>query len=161
MKQSSNEELGHWNFYGNFPNYFDTSTYTGFIYMIENKVTNQFYIGKKQMRHGGKKKSKTYGKEMPWRTYTGSSTHLNNAIKEIGKDKFEFLIIDLYKTKGGLYYAEAYSQMLLGVMTEKLECGVAPRFYNGQIAAIRFAPKEVVTSNTHKFIRNFKRRYRK
>jgi hypothetical protein len=50
--------------------------------------------------------------------------------------------------------------MILGVMTEKLPCGVLPRFYNAQIAAIRFTPKEELTTNTKKFIRNFKRRYR-
>jgi hypothetical protein len=160
MKQSSNDEIGHWTFYGNFPSYFDTQNYIGFIYSIENKATNQFYIGKKQMKYGGKKRSPKYNKEMPWRTYTGSSVHLNKAIKEIGKGDFEFLIIDLYKTKGGLYYAEAYTQMILGVMTEKLPCGVLPRFYNAQIAAIRFTPKEELTTNTKKFIRNFKRRYR-
>lgn len=151
----SKNEIGHWSCSFRF----DPEKWFGFLYFIQNTETNQFYIGKKQFRHMGKKSSKTYGKEMTWRTYTGSSSHLNKDINTIGHDKFKFTIIDTYKTKGGLYYAEAYSQMLCECMTERLEDDKTPRFYNRQISAIRFVPREDVTDRTRKFIKSIKRRY--
>ena len=151
----SRSEIGHWNYTYKF----DPTQWFGFVYCIENKVTNQFYIGKKQLWHGGKKKSKTYGKQMSWKTYTGSSTALNKDICKHGKDNFSFDIIDFYKTKGGLYYAEAYLQMLSDSMTEYLEDNKTPRFYNRQIAAIRFVPKEHPTSRTKSFTNKIRKRY--
>ena len=148
-------ELGHWEY-----NYkVDIEEWFGFIYCIENKVTNQFYIGKKQLRHAGKKKSKTYGKPMLWKTYTGSSIALNSDIKKYRKENFKFEIIEFYKTKGGLYYAEAYVQMLSDSMTEYLSDLITPRSYNRQIAAIRFVPKEYPTKKTKAFVSKLKKRY--
>ena len=154
-KQLSKDEMGHWKTkIGVNP-----SKAFGFLYCIHNTVTGQFYWGKKQFFHGGKKKSKTYGKEMTWRTYTGSSIHLKKDISLHGHDKFTFEIVDVYNTKGGLYYGEAYAQMVSESMTEYLEDGKTPRFYNRQIAAIRFVPKEAVTENTRKYIKSMRRKY--
>ena len=150
----SKADIGHWKYSYKF----DPEQWFGFVYCIENQTTNQFYIGKKQFFHHGKKKSRTYGKEMTWRAYTGSSTNLKNDIKKFGKESFSFSIIDLYKTKGGLYYAEAYSQMLSDCMTETID-GTTPRFYNRQIAAIRFVPKEHPTKRTKTFIKNLRKKY--
>jgi len=155
MMMLSKNELGHWNYNCKV----DLDKWFGFVYCIENKTTNQFYIGKKQLKHGGKKKSKTYGKPMPWKTYTGSSTILNHDIKKYGKENFRFDIVDFYRTKGGLYYAEAYLQMLSDSMTEYLPDEVTPRFYNRQIAAIRFVPKEYPTKKTKAFTSKIKKRY--
>lgn len=154
----SKDDLGHWEFFGTFPKNIDRDNCFGFVYVIENTVTNQFYIGKKQFRRLGSKRSKFYGREVSWRSYTGSSTVVNADIKKLGKDKFKFTMIDVYYSKGGLYYAEAYCQMILGVMTEYLPCGKLPRFYNRQIAAIRFVPKESPSANTLKFIKYLKRK---
>jgi hypothetical protein len=150
----SKNEIGHWEY----PYKFDPEQWFGFVYCIENKATNQFYIGKKQLYHRGKKKSKTYGKEMSWRTYVGSSVHVKNDIKKYGKDAFKFEIVDFYKTKGGLYYAEAYLQMLSDCMTEYKSDG-KPRFYNRQIAAIRFVPSEAPTNRTKSYINKIKKRW--
>jgi len=148
-------EIGHWEYSYRF----DPEQWFGFVYCIENTATKQFYIGKKQFYHHGKKKSKTYGKEMSWRTYVGSSTHVKKDIKKYGKDAFKFDIVDLYKTKGGMYYAEAYLQMLCDCMTETLPNSDIPRFYNRQIAAIRFVPKEHPTKRTRSFINKIRKRY--
>ena len=155
MSKLSKDDLGHWSCSFKF----DPSKHFGFLYCIHNTVTNQFYVGKKQFRHMGRKSSKHYGKEMAWRNYTGSSTHLNKDIAKYGKDKFKFTIIDTYNTKGGLYYAEAFVQMLTECMTTYLDDGKTPRWYNRQIAAIRFVTKETPTERTRRFIRNVKRRY--
>jgi hypothetical protein len=150
----SRNEIGHWEY----PYKFDPEQWFGFVYCIENTATNQFYIGKKQLYHRGKKKSKTFGKEMSWRTYVGSSVNVKNDIKKYGKDAFKFEIVDFYKTKGGLYYAEAYLQMLSDCMTEYTQDG-KPRFYNRQIAAIRFVPSEAPTNRTKSFINKIKKRW--
>ena len=151
----SRSEIGHWEYSYKF----DPEQWFGFIYCIENTVTNQFYIGKKQFYHHGRKKSKTYGKEMSWKTYMSSSKHLKNDIKLLGYDNFKFDIVDLYKTRGGLNYVEAWAQMVLECMTERLEDGVTPRFYNRQISAIRWVPKEEPTTKTRNYVKNLKRRY--
>jgi hypothetical protein len=148
-------EIGHWKTKVKF----NPSKAFGFLYCIHNTVTDQYYWGKKQFFHGGKKKSKTYGKEMTWRTYTGSSTHLKKDITKYGHDKFTFEIVDVYKTKGGLYYGEAYCQMVSESMTEYLSDKITPRFYNRQIAAIRFVPKEAVTEKTRKYIKELMKKY--
>jgi hypothetical protein len=148
-------DIGHWKCSFEF----EPSKWFGFLYCIQNTVTNQFYLGKKQFRNMGKKSSKHYGKEMSWRTYTGSSTHLNNDIKKYGHDKFKFVIIDVYKTRSGLSYAEAFVQMLVECMTTYLEDGKTPRWYNRQVAAIRFVTKETPTERTRNFIKNVKRKY--
>jgi hypothetical protein len=46
--------------------------------------------------------------------------------------------------------------MLLEVMTTYLTDGKTPRFYNRQIAAIRFVPKEEVSLKTKRFITKLK-----
>ena len=155
MKKLSKDEIGHWICKFNF----NPSESFGFLYCIHNTVTGQFYWGKKQFFHGGKKRSKTYGKEMSWRTYTGSSEHLKKDIALHGHDKFSFEIVDVYKTKGGLYYSEAYCQMVSESMTEYLADGITPRFYNRQIAAIRFVPRETITDKTRKYLKSIKRKY--
>jgi len=148
-------DKGHWIY----SKKFEPSDWFGFVYCIENKETNQYYIGKKQFWHGGRKKSKTYGKAMSWKTYMGSSKNLKKDISKYGKSKFKFEMIDLYKTKGGLYYAEAYLQMVCGCMTEYLSDSITPRFYNRQIAAIRFVPKEFPKQSTKRYPNKLKKRY--
>lgn len=147
-------ELGHWKTTCSI----NPSESFGFLYCIENTVTGQFYWGKKQFFHGGKRGSKTKGKEMTWRTYTGSSKHLHEDIAIYGHDKFKFTIVDVYRTKGGLYYAEAFCQMLSECMTKMMPDGKTPRFYNRQIAAIRFVPREEPTEKTRRFINSVKRK---
>jgi hypothetical protein len=151
-------KIGHWKVYNKHPSYFDNEKYFGFLYCIENKITNQFYIGKKQFFHHAKRSSKLYNKEMNWRSYTSSSLQLNKDIKEHGKNNFDFIIVDLYKTKGGLYYSEVYSQVVLNCLTERLEDNITPLFYNRQIAAVRFIPKEPPTQNTKLFIKDLSKR---
>lgn len=152
MKPLSKDEMGHW--VSKLP--INPSEYFGFLYCIHNIPTGQYYWGKKQFFHGGKRGSKTKGKEMTWRTYTGSSNQLKEDIAIYGHNNFKFEIVDVYKTKGGLYYAEAYCQMVSECMTKMHNN--KPRFYNRQIAAIRFIPKEEPTELTRKYLASIKRK---
>lgn len=134
----------HWN---SVVGSFDPANYEGFIYYVVDRASNKFYIGKKQFHSTtrkkipGRKNRKVIKKESNWREYISSSSYLKDAIKEKGLSSFEFYIVDLYKTRGGLTYAEAYYQFLLQVMTKKDSAGNRVA-YNAQIAGIRFIPTE-------------------
>ena len=149
----SKDNLGHWSFRRKFR----TSEWFGFVYCITRKSDGKFYIGKKVFRYNGLKKSRRYGKEHSWRTYAGSSKNLKDDINKLGKDAFEFEIIDLYKTKGGLYYGEVYLQMLSDSITSTLPSGEYAS-YNRVISAIKFVPHENVSSATKKYAAKIKRK---
>lgn len=149
------DKMGHWTF----GRKFRASEWFGFVYCITRKSDGKFYIGKKQLIVRGKKRSKGYGKEHAWRTYTGSSENLKKDIKKLGKDAFDFEIVDLYKTKGGLYYAEAYLQMLSDSLPKKFDDD-SDEFasYNATIGAVRFVPKEDVTYKTRTYVSKIRKR---
>lgn len=148
-------DIGHWTF----SKKFRVSEWFGFLYCITRKEDGKFYFGKKQLRVLGKKRSPNYGKEHSWRTYTGSSDILNKDIKKLGKDAFTYEIVDLYKTKGGLYYAEAYMQMLSNALPLKMPHDDEEyASYNAQIAAVRFIPKETPTYRTRSFVSKVNKR---
>jgi len=143
MEHSNSHFGGHWDTSAHLLEV-DPMTTHGFVYCIKNTVNNQMYIGRKNTRHFGKKSSKNYGKPTNWKTYTGSSKHLTEQIKEFGKDKFKFVILEFYNTRGGLNYAEIAFQVKCDVMTAKLPNGER-MFLNGQVGAVRWVPKEVIT----------------
>jgi len=136
----TNKEYGHWEI---MPYLLDQDPLKahGFVYCVENTETGKLYIGRKQTVHLGKKSSKTYGKTTNWKSYMGSSKHLTDDIKSLGKDKFKFVILEFYNTRGGLNYAEIAFQIKCDVMTAKLPDGER-QFYNGQVGAVRWIPKE-------------------
>ena len=109
----------------------------GFVYLIRCVITGRSYIGKKQFYSYRKKKK---DKETDWKTYTSSSSELNQDIKNWKKNNFEFHIIRVCKTRAGLVYAEANLQHKMDVLTASDKNGRL--FYNKQIGAIRFIPKE-------------------
>ena len=59
-----------------------------------------------------------------------------------GKENFLFTVLRLYETRGGLSYGEANLQHKLDVLTMKGDNDEA-KFYNGNIAAIKYIPKEI------------------
>jgi hypothetical protein len=139
----TNKEFGHWEI---MPYLLDQDPLKahGFVYCVENTETGKLYIGRKQTVHLGKKSNKTYGKTTNWKSYMGSSKHLTDDIKSLGKDKFKFVILEFYNTRGGLNYAEIAFQIKCDVMTAKLPDGER-QFYNGQVGAVRWIPKETIS----------------
>lgn len=98
---------------------FDPDEYHGFVYKITNKLTGEVYIGQKRLHKTvkrpplkGKKNKRHVKKESDWRTYTGSSKRLNEDIQKLGKDNFEFEILELYHSQWELSYAE-YKKIIL------------------------------------------------
>lgn len=60
----------------------------GYIYLIENNITGQRYIGKRKYR------TKYHKKRLELEKYFGSGKYLKNAIKTYGKDNFSINLID-------------------------------------------------------------------
>ena len=143
MTTTTKQDLGHWS-YGGPP--FDPEEYFGFIYLITCKHPSEpkRYIGRKQFHQYRKGQER---KVSNWRTYSSSSKHINNLIQELGKEYFEFEILQLFETKGGLSAGEVKVQWDLDVLTEKYPDGT-PVFLNRQIGAIKFIPKEEVNHET-------------
>lgn len=101
---------GHWSF----PEQLDYKDAFGFVYLIVNTQTKMMYIGKKMFKGAGKLNK---GKESNWRTYTSSSRDINCLIEEYGMDVFEFYVLEQYYTRGGLSWAETWSQCHVEVPT--------------------------------------------
>lgn len=120
----------------------------GFVYVVYNKAHNRFYIGKKQFfsvtkkKIVGKVRRKTCIKDSDWLRYLTSSEYVKKDIEELGKDNFEFFIIETYETKSGLVYAEANLQHKFDVMQKAVDSDVR-KFYNANVAAIKFLVKEI------------------
>ena len=110
-------DTGHWYF----PTTFDPTTAFGFVYRITHLPTGKSYIGKKNFWSRtrksvkGKKRKQTVITESNWKEYTSSSNQVNEDIKKFGKDKFQFLIMSLHKTKQELDFAETKTQWLYDV----------------------------------------------
>jgi len=133
-------DYGHWTFHKDF----DPNEWFGFVYRIIENDTGRQYIGKKQfesIRRVKKKNRKNRvvkRKESNWKTYTGSSKHLNKSIEEKGIENYTFNIISLHETKGSLYYKEVKLQIEEDVM-------LSDEYYNAQIGAVKFkVPKQTL-----------------
>ena len=127
-------KYGHWEYHTTI----DVDNSFGFVYLITNMITGKRYLGKKQF-HSYRKKKRVA--ETKWQQYTGSSVELNQDIKNMRKSNFHFLILQVYKTRGGLVYGEANMQHKLDTLTQVDKNGDRV-WYNKQIGSIKFIPKE-------------------
>ena len=124
----------------------------GFVYLITNLVDNRKYIGKKLARFKttkpplkGRKNKRRGFKESDWRTYWGSSDHLNADVKKLGKDNFTREIPDKFSreilhycpSRGALSYVEAKEQFDRRVLE-------TDEYYNG-IINVRVGSSKILT----------------
>ena len=100
-----------------------------------------YYIGKKQY----------VTKTRAWKTYKSSSRILKEEIKEDPKN-FKYIIIEQYKSTGGLSWAEIYTQVSLETPNDR-------NSFNFYISKIRGKAKERVTPGHKRYIKYFKNKY--
>ncbi len=88
-----------------------------FVYLITNLTNDRKYVGKKLAKFKttkpplkGKKNKRRGTKESDWKTYWGSSDHLNNDVAELGEDKFKREILYFCPSRGVASYIEAREQ---------------------------------------------------
>ena len=143
-KKSTSQEdgLGHWYFSGEL----DPEKAFGFVYIIRNKSTNQKYIGKKFFRGTGKKNA---GKQSNWKVYQSSSGTLKQDIKEFGKENFEFIILEQYYTRGGLSWAEIWSQVFVEIPSNN------DQWYNRFIDKVTWKSTESITDRHKRTLKRF------
>lgn len=125
---------GHWLF----SEQLGGKDYTGFIYVIRDNYMERFYLGKKSFIATSKGKKS----ESNWRKYVSSSNLLKEMLRERPLSDFDFIVLEQYKTKGTLSYAETWSLCLV-------EAPTTPNWYNTRIEAISWSVKEAIT-NRHK-----------
>ena len=134
-------DKGHWEF----PHDFNIDEWFGFIYRITEIATGKEYIGKRQFHKylrksvKGKKRKKMVITENDWKTYTSSSTHINEAIARLGKAAFKFEIESLHSTRGSLVYAEVRYQVTEDVLRARLPDGTR-KYFNGMISGVKYLP---------------------
>ena len=105
----------------------------GFVYIITNLTNNKKYIGKKLARFKvtkpplkGRKNKRRSTKESDWKTYFGSSDHLNADVAELGEENFTREILHYCQSRGMLSYLEAKEQFDRAVL-------LSDEYYNGII----------------------------
>jgi len=117
--------------------------YIGFTYLIVNKITNQKYIGKKffwftnRIKIEGRKNRKKVVTESDWRTYESSDDEVKSDIAKFRKENFDFIILNCYKNKRSLTFAETELQFKRDVLTKKLPNGLY-EYYNKNISGRYF-----------------------
>ncbi len=119
----------------------DPDDWYGFTYLIVNEITGQRYIGRKYF-HSYRKGKRV--KQSNWKTYTSSSKEVNADIKELGIDNFSFYILDCYRTRQEVNYAEVEQQVIKDVLRSKTPTGEF-EYYNSNIMSRFFRQKEYGT----------------
>lgn len=104
-----------------------------FVYLITNKLNDMKYVGKKLAKFKttkpplkGKKNKRRGTKESDWRTYWGSSDHLNADVEKYGEENFIREILYFCPSRGVASYLEAREQFERKVL-------LTDEYYNGII----------------------------
>jgi len=136
-----NNDYGHWSL-GDGINSLSPEDWFGFIYLIRHRLSGKGYIGRKQFsskkRVVKNKKSKSCQVESDWKTYCSSSETIKEDVKSLGKDQFDFIILQLCSGKCELTYNEERLQYVHNVLLTKLADG-SKAYYNKTIGFRHYA----------------------
>jgi hypothetical protein len=123
----------------------------GFVYLITNLTNDRKYVGKKLARFKvtrpplkGKKNKRRSSKESDWKTYWGSSDHLNADVASLGEDNFTREILHYCQSRGMLSYLEAKEQFDREVL-------LSDEYYNG-IINVRVGSSKVLQENLCNYV---------
>ena len=124
--------------------------YIGFVYLITNLTNGKKYIGKKLAKFKvtkkplkGKKNKRRSTKESDWRTYWGSSDHLNADVEQLGPENFTREILYYCTSRGELSYLEAKEQFDREVLK-------TDEYYNG-IINVRIGGSKILRESLKKY----------
>ncbi len=120
---------GHWEF----PEQMGTAAYIGFIYVIVDTLTGKKYIGRKSYR------AEASGRENDWRRYISSSKLLSEILQQDDREFFRFIVLEQYKTKATMCYAETWTMCQANVAESDV-------WLNKLIPECRWKLKEVLTA---------------
>lgn len=102
-------DFGHWTYH---EQEVDLSTFFGFVYMITDLRTNEFYIGQKTLWNKirrkplkGKKRVRLDKRESDWRKYNSSGS-LKQRIEQDGPEHFKFEILEFVTNNNELNVVE-------------------------------------------------------
>jgi hypothetical protein len=109
----------------------DIEPFVGFVYIIRNVITEQYYLGQKKFGFKrslkplkGRKNKRHKVVESDWKVYQGSSMELQSDILKHGEDVFERTILRLCQSKAEMNYFETKYQFDHDVLLDPLS-------YNG------------------------------
>lgn len=110
---------------------FDPLNYHGFVYIIENLVTRQKYIGKKSI--WVRKASKIH-KQSDWKDYWGSCKELLQELEDdiFGEEHYERRILHFCVSPGEMSWLELVELVKRDALTAMLPTGI-PEYFNGNI----------------------------
>ncbi len=110
----------------------DDGTHFGFVYLIENLITNRKYIGRKYFSKAGTKqvngKKKKVRKTSDWKSYWGSNETLKAEVAELGEHNFRRTILHLCKNKSECSYWETFEIFTRHCLLDEL-------YYNEWVSA--------------------------
>ena len=124
---------GHWQFGGKRMQPYDRM---GFVYCIRHRASGIMYLGRKNYLLQGR----DAGFESDWRNYSSSSKKLKSWIEREGEAAFYFIVLEEYKTPGGLGYAETWSMMHARTPENP------HRFLNKSVEAVSWHSREPITA---------------
>ena len=136
-----------------YPQEFNIEDYFGFVYLVTNLESGKKYIGKKFFHHTkklpplkGAKRKRTVTKESDWKTYWGSSSHLNDDILKWGEHRFTREILHYCPSRGVASYLEAREQFERKVLEND-------DYYNG-IINVRIGGSDILKESLKKISKN-------
>jgi hypothetical protein len=110
----------------------DDDTHFGFVYLIENLITNRKYVGRKYFSKAGTKqvngKKKKIRKTSDWESYWGSNETLKAEVAELGEHNFRRTILHLCKSRSECSYFETYEIFTRHCLLDEL-------YYNEWVSA--------------------------
>jgi hypothetical protein len=110
----------------------DDGTHFGFVYLIENLITNRKYIGRKYFSKAGVRqvngKKRKIRKTSDWETYFGSNDTLKAEVAELGEHNFRRTILHLCKNKSECSYWETFEIFTRHCLLDEL-------YYNEWVSA--------------------------